>query len=119
MLKVSEIAYSTGQAAQTDFITAEVNLAQAQLQQRQYQVSWLTMRPALTSCSIETQAIHSTSIARCGWIGLDLRLQTAIDMAFHARQEILEAALTERNQNTALELARMEYTSRLSGWVQL
>ena len=40
---------------------------------------------------------------------LKLQLQTAVDMAFHARQEILEAALAERNQNTALELARFEY----------
>src|SRR5579862_1062286 len=39
VLKVSEIAYSAGQAAQTDFIAAEVNLALAQLQQRQFQLN--------------------------------------------------------------------------------
>ena len=40
---------------------------------------------------------------------MTLQLQTAVDMAFRARQEILEAALSERNQNTALELAKFEY----------
>jgi outer membrane protein TolC len=40
---------------------------------------------------------------------LTLPLHTAVDMASRTRQEILESALTERNQNTALELARFEY----------
>src|SRR6202035_1045014 len=38
-----------------------------------------------------------------------LPLPTLVDMATRIRQEILQAALTERNSNTALELAKMEY----------
>ncbi len=109
VLKVSEIAYSTGQAAQSDFIAAEVNLAQAQLQQRQYQTSFANDETNLNQLLYRDpdnplDLDHSMRLDR-----LNLRLQTAVDRAFHARQEILEAALSERNQNTALELAKMEY----------
>jgi outer membrane protein TolC len=40
---------------------------------------------------------------------LALPLAEAVGMATHARQEILEAALTEKNSNTAVRLAKMEY----------
>ncbi|HLI79628.1 MAG TPA: TolC family protein, partial [Candidatus Binataceae bacterium] len=109
ILKVSEIAYSASQVSQTDFILAEVNLAQAEQQQRQYRVNkandetnlnQLLYRDADSPLNLD----RSMRLTR-----LNLPLQTAVDMAYHARQEILEAALTERNQNTALELAKMEY----------
>jgi len=109
VLKVTETAYSGGQAAQTDFITAEVSLAQARLQQRQYVVNKAndetTLNLLLYRDPDSPLALDRTLRLK----RLNLALQTAVDMAFHARQEILEAALTERNQNTALELARFEY----------
>ena len=109
VLKVTEIAYSTGQAAQTDFITAEVNLAQAQLQQRQYLVNKSNDETTLNQL-LYREPDNPIALDRTMRLSrLDLRLQTAVEMAFHARQEILAAALTERNQNTALELARFEY----------
>jgi outer membrane protein TolC len=40
---------------------------------------------------------------------LEIRLDKAVDTATHARQEILEAALAEKNSTTALKLAEMEY----------
>ena len=40
---------------------------------------------------------------------LEIRLDKAVETATHARQEILEAALTEKNSTTALTLAEMEY----------
>jgi len=40
---------------------------------------------------------------------LKLQLDQAVDIASHARQEILEAALAEKNSTTALKLAQMEY----------
>ena len=109
VLKVTQIAYSTGQSSQTDFITAEVNLAQAQLQLRQYQVNQANDETSLNQL-LYRDPDNPLNLDRT--IRLDrltLQLQTAVDMAFHARQEILAAALTERNQNTALELARFEY----------
>ncbi len=109
VLKVTETAYSGGQAAQTDFITAEVTLAQTQLQQRQYQVNRANDETTLNQL-LYRDPDNPLNLDRT--IHLDrikLQLDTAVDMAFHTRQEILEAALNERNQNTALELAKFEY----------
>ena len=109
ILKVSEIAYSTSQASQTDFITAEVNLAQAELQQRQYRVNKANDETALNQL-LYRDPDNPLMLDRTMHLDrLSMPLKTAIDMAFHARQEILEAALSERNQNTALDLARFEY----------
>jgi cobalt-zinc-cadmium efflux system outer membrane protein len=109
ILKVTQVAYSTGQAAQTDFITAEVNLEQAQLQQRQYRVSKANDETNLNQLLYRDPDNPLTLDRTMRLDRLNLQIATAIDVAFHARQEILEAALAERNQNTALELARFEY----------
>jgi cobalt-zinc-cadmium efflux system outer membrane protein len=109
VLKVTEIAYEAQQAAQTDFITAEVNLAQAQLQLRQYRVNKANDETSLNQL-LYRDPDNPLNLDRTMRLQrLTLPLQSAVDMAFQARQEILEAALTERNQNTALELARFEY----------
>jgi outer membrane protein, heavy metal efflux system len=109
VLKVTEIAYEAQQAAQTDFITAEVNLSQAQLQLRQYRVNKANDETGLNQL-LYRDPDNPLNLDRTMRLErLALPLQTAVDMAFQARQEILEAALTERNQNTALELARFEY----------
>ena len=109
VLKVTEIGYSAGQAAQTDFISAEVNLAQAQIQQRQYRLSHANDKTNLNQL-LNRDPDNPISLDPTMRLDrLSLRLQTAVDMAFRARQEILQAALSERNQNTALELAKMEY----------
>jgi len=109
VLKVTETAYSAQQAAQSDVITAEINLAQAQLQQRQYAVNRandLTTLDQLLYRNPDSPLI----------LKRDLHLQrikapltNCIDMAFHARQEILEAALSEKNSDLALKLAKFEY----------
>ena len=109
VLKVTETAYSGGQAAQTDFISSEVNLVQAQLQQRQYVVNKANDETTLNQL-LYREPDNPLKLDRTIRLErLKLQLQTAVDMAFHARQEILEAALAERNQNTALELAQFEY----------
>jgi len=109
VLKVSEIAYSAGQAAQTDFIAAEVNLALAQLQQRQFQLNRANDETNLNQLLYRDPDNPISLDRRMRLDRMSLQLQTAVDMAFHARQEILEAALSERNQNTALELAKFEF----------
>ncbi|HXN84693.1 MAG TPA: TolC family protein, partial [Candidatus Binataceae bacterium] len=109
VLKVTETAYSGGQAAQTDFITAEVALAQTQLQQRQYVVNRANDETTLNQLLYRDPDNPLNLDRTIRLVPLNLPLQTAVDMAFHNRQEILEAALTERNQNTALELAKFEY----------
>ena len=49
---------------------------------------------------------------------LTVPLDALTDLAYAARQEILEAALTERNANTALYLAKMEYLPDFTAGVQ-
>jgi cobalt-zinc-cadmium efflux system outer membrane protein len=109
VLRVTETAYSGGQAAQTDFISSEVNLVQAQLQQRQYLINKANDETTLNQLLYRDpddplELDRTMHVARLG-----LQLQTAVEMAYHARQEILAAALAERNQTTALELAKFEY----------
>jgi outer membrane protein TolC len=109
VLRVTETAYSGGQAAQTDFISSEVNLVQAQLQQRQYLINKANDETTLNQLLYRDpddplELDRTMHVARLG-----LQLQTAVEMAYHAREEILAAALAERNQTTALELAKFEY----------
>ena len=109
VLKVTETAYSGSQVSQTDFITAEVNLAQAQLQQRQYQVNQANDVTALNQLLYRDPDSPFALDRTLRVDRMKVALTAAVDMAFRMRQEILEAALTERNQNTALELAKFEY----------
>ena len=109
VLQVTQVAYSANQVTQTDFITAEFDLAQAEQQQRAYETE------RANDLVMLNQLLHRTPNAP---LELDrtmrlepvkLRLDTLIDMATRIRQEILQTALAERNSNTALELAKMEY----------
>jgi outer membrane protein, heavy metal efflux system len=109
VVKVTDTAYSGGQAAQSDVITAEVNLAQAQLQQRQYQTNRLNDETTLNQLIYRDPGSPLDLAREIHLERVSLPLQTAVDMAYNARQEILEAALTERSQDTALKLAKFEY----------
>ena len=109
VLQVTQVAYSANQVTQADFISSEFDLAQAEQQQHQYETSrandlvtlnQLLHRPPSAPLELD----HSMRLAQ-----VKLPLDTLVDMATRIRQEILQAALTERNSNTALELAKMEY----------
>ena len=109
VLRVTQVAYSGNQVTQTDFISAEFDLAQAEQQQHQYETS------RANDLVMLNQLLHRPPSAP---LELDrsmrlepvkLPIDTLVDMATRIRQEILQTALTERNSNTALELAKMEY----------
>ena len=109
VLKVTQIAYSASQVSQTDVISAEFDLAAARQQQRQYEVAiendTTTLNQLLYRRPAEPLAVDRTLKLEV----MNLPLDSLIDRAFAARQEILEAAQTELNSNTALSLAKMEY----------
>ncbi len=109
VLKVTQIAYTANQATQTDFISAEFDLAAARQQQAQYQTSVLNDKTALNQLlnrpPDEPLAIDRTLRLE----PLKVRVDSLVDLAWRLRQEILESALAERNSNTALFLAKMEY----------
>lgn len=109
VLQVTQVAYSANQVTQTDFISSEFDLAQAEQQQHQYETA------RANDLVLLNQLLHRAPDAP---LQLDrsmalqpvkLRIDTLVDMATRIRQEILQTALSERNSNTALELAKMEY----------
>ena len=109
VLKVTQIAYTANQVTQTDFISAEFDLAAARQQQAQYGVSILNDKTALNQLlyrnADEPLAVETTLKLN----PLRERVDKLVDQAWEVRQEILQSALTERNVTTALLLAKMEY----------
>jgi outer membrane protein, heavy metal efflux system len=106
---VTQIQYTANQATQADLIGAEFALAQAQLQQRQYQTNRANDRVGLNQLLYRRPASPLNLERKIQLKRLELSLDKAVDTATHARQEILEAALAEKNSTTALKLAEMEY----------
>jgi outer membrane protein TolC len=109
VVNVTQAQYMGGQAQQSDLIGAELALEQAQLQQRQYQTNRLNDRAGLNQLLYRKPAAPLDLDQRIELKPLEIRLDKAVETATHARQEILEAALTEKNSTTALTLAEMEY----------
>jgi cobalt-zinc-cadmium efflux system outer membrane protein len=109
VLKVTQIAYTANQATQTDFISAEFDLAAARQQQAQYETSVLndetTLNQLLDRAPGNPLAVDRT----LALAPLNARADALVDLAWQVRQEILETALTEHNTDTALYLAKMEY----------
>jgi outer membrane protein TolC len=109
VLQVTQVAYSGSQVTQTDFISAEFDLSQAELQQRQYETSKTNDEVMLNQLLHRPPGAPLHLDRRMQLQPVRLPLNTLVDMATRVRQEILQTALTERNANTALELAKMEY----------
>jgi outer membrane protein, heavy metal efflux system len=106
---VVQTQYTANQATQADLIGAQLALSQAQLQQRQYEINRANDRVGLNQLLYRSPGAPLNLEHRIQLQRLDLPLDKAIDTARHVRQEILEAALAEKNSTTALKLAQMEY----------
>jgi len=109
VVNVTQAQYMGGQAQQSDLIGAELALQQAQLQQRQYLTNRLNDRAGLNQLLYRRPAEPLDLDQKIELRPLEINLDKAVDIATHARQEILEAALTEKNSSTAVTLAEMEY----------
>ena len=109
VVRVAETAYSASTVQQTDVISAEFILAAARQLQRQYLTAVANDETAL-NLQLYRPVGEPLSVDRTLKIeALTFPLDALIDRARAARQEILEAALSERSANTALYLAKMEY----------
>ncbi len=106
VVHVTQVQYTGGQAAQSDLIGAELALEQAQLQQRQYQTNRLNDRAGLNQLLYRRPASPLDLDRKIELKPLEIRLDKAVDTATHARQEILEAALTEKIQPRRLSWRR-------------
>jgi outer membrane protein, heavy metal efflux system len=109
LLKVTQVAYSTGQVTQSDFIGAEFNLATAQLQQRQLKISESNDETTINQLLYRAPDEPLNLDRELQLKPLQMSLDQLIDRAAMARQEILEAALAQKNMDTSLELAKLEY----------
>lgn len=109
VVDVTQVQYTTNQATQADLVGAEFALSQAQLQQRQYQTNRANDRVGLNQLLDRRPASPLNLDQKIELKPLRFPLDKAVDVAAHARQEILEAALAEKNSTTAMKLAEMEY----------
>ena len=109
VVRVAETAYSGSKVAQTDVISSEFDLAAARQLQRQYLIAQANDETTL-NLLLNRPVGSPLSVDRTLRVeALNARLDALIDRAYAMRQEILEAALAERNMNSALYLAKMEY----------
>jgi outer membrane protein, heavy metal efflux system len=109
VLQVTQVAYSANQVTQTDFISAEFDLAEAQQLQRQYQTSRANDEANLNQLLYRAPGNPLNLDRTIQLTPLKLPLDAMVEVASRVRQEILQTALAERNSNTALELAKLEY----------
>jgi outer membrane protein, heavy metal efflux system len=109
VVRVVQTQYEANLASQADLIGAQFALTQAQLQQRQYQTNRANDRVGLNQLLYRKPGSPLELDRRIQLKPLTLPLRQAVDTAIHERQEILEAALTEKNSTTAVKLAEMEY----------
>jgi len=118
VVRVTETAYSASTAQQTDVISAEFNLAAARQLQHQYMTAIANDETALNLQLYRPVGSPLPVDRTLKLEALTEPLDTLTDRAYAARQEILEAALAERDANTALYLAKMEYLPDFIAGVQ-
>jgi outer membrane protein, heavy metal efflux system len=109
VLKVTEIAYTANLATQGDVINAKFALEADREQLRQQVVTVANDKTAL-NILLARQPDEPVEVDRSFDLSnLEIPLDRVIALATTSRQEILEAALTQENHDTALTLARLEY----------
>jgi len=109
VLEVTEVAYSSSSVTQADFIGAEFELAAAQQQERQFRTAEANDEAALNQLLNRSPDQPLSLDRRLAFSPLEARLDILVEQATRVRQEILQAALAERNSATALTLAKLEY----------
>jgi cobalt-zinc-cadmium efflux system outer membrane protein len=118
VVRVAETAYSASAVQQTDVISAEFNLAAARQLQHQYLTAVANDETALNLQLYRPVGSPLRVDRELKLEALNYPLDVLVDRAYAARQEILEAALNERNADTALLLAKMEYLPDFTAGVQ-
>jgi outer membrane protein TolC len=118
VVKVTQIAYSASQVTQTDVISAEFDLTAGRQLQKQYLTAIANDQTTLDQLLFRPPGEHLSIDRTLRLEPLTVPLDPLIDRAYAERQEILQAALTERNFNTALSLAKMEYLPDFTAGIQ-
>jgi hypothetical protein len=109
VVRVAQTAYSTSKVSQTDFISAQFDLAAARQLQRQYRIAIANDETILNQQLNRPPGSPLAVDQTLRFEPLKVALDALVERAYAIRAEVLEAALTERNINTAPSLAKMEY----------
>jgi outer membrane protein TolC len=109
VMKVAQVAYTASQVTQTDFISSEFDFAAARQTERQSRNAFLNDRTTLNQLMFRPPDEPLSIEHQLELKPLNISLDRLIDLATRVRQEILQAALAQRNASTALELAKLEY----------
>ena len=109
LLKVTEVAYTVNTATQGDFINTEFALVADQELLRQEKVTLSNDKTAL-NILLDRRADEPLEVdPKFDLTTFEASLDQIVARAISSRQEILQAALTEQNQDTAVTLAQLEY----------
>jgi len=109
VLKVAQVAYAANQVSQSDLISAEFDLSQASQTYYASRVSEANDEAALNQALGRDPGAALNLAQDLGLQPLTSPLDALIDAGLKSHQELLEAALSEKNAKTALTLARMEF----------
>ena len=109
VLKVTQIAYTASLATQGDYINAKFALEADRELLRQQAVTIANDKTAL-NVLLDRRPDEPLQVdPKLDLTSFEATLDQVIEKAVSRRQEILEAALTEKNQDTAVTLAQLEY----------
>lgn len=109
VLKVTEIAYEGSKVTQADFIAAQLAYTTVTQQVEIYRLNVQNDRAQLNMLLYRRPDERLVVDHTLDLKPLPVRLDDLISRAVETRQEILQAALAERNSETASRLAEMEY----------
>ncbi len=109
VLKVTQIAYTANLATQGDYINAKFELEASRELARQQVVTIANDKTTL-NILLDRRPDEPLEVdPEFDLASFDASLDDVIERAVTSRQEILQAALMEQNQDTAVTLAQLEY----------
>jgi outer membrane protein TolC len=109
VLKVTQIAYTANLATQGDYINAKFALEANRELARQQAVTIANDKTAL-NILLDRRPDEPLQVDQnFDLASFETTLDQVIERAISSRQEILQAALAEQNQDTAITLAQLEY----------
>ena len=109
VLQVAQIAYTASLTTQGDLINSKFALEADRERQRQQSVTIANDKTAL-NILLDRRPDEPLQVdPRFDLAGFDASLDHVVERAVGNRQEILQAALAEKNQDTAVTLAQLEY----------
>jgi cobalt-zinc-cadmium efflux system outer membrane protein len=113
VLNVAQVAYAASRVTQTDFVTAEFDLAAARQVERQLELNRANDKTALNQLLFRRPDEPIRLQGELQPAAIEQNLDQLIELAKASRQEILAAALAQQNADTAVTLAKLEYAPDL------